>query len=188
MSNCTRIFVLILTSLLMFPTEGAASPESGAVEATGSNEADLAVTKSSAPNPVPVGQTLTYTIIVTNNGPAVSRPSASIVDNLPATFDLTSSSVPCDQVGTVLTCFLGPVEVDEVITVTIEGTPTTEGTITNTVTVRGDIEQDDFTPANNIAVESTTVGPAGAGIPALDWRGLLVMIALMAIAGMAIRR
>jgi conserved repeat domain len=44
--------------------------------------ADLAVTKSDDPDPVIVGTLLTYTLLVTNNGPSVAR-NAVVTDTLP---------------------------------------------------------------------------------------------------------
>jgi uncharacterized repeat protein (TIGR01451 family) len=186
MSNCLRLCFLVVAALL-FPADGAASvAERGTVGSTGSAPTDLVVTKSGTPNPVEVGQTLTYTIIVTNEGP-LDATGVTIEDTLPAAFTLTSVSVAgCTQVGTVLTCPVGDVGNGAAVTITLAGTPTATGPITNTVIVEGN--QLEGFPADNTAVETTNVVPAGAvGVPLLDWRGLLVMVALMAIAGMTIR-
>ena len=45
--------------------------------------ADLAITKSGAPDPVSAGQNLTYTIVVTNSGPSAAA-SVILSDSLPA--------------------------------------------------------------------------------------------------------
>ena len=45
--------------------------------------ADLAVTKSDSPDPVLVGQQLTYTVGIQNNGPSTAT-SVSLSDTLPA--------------------------------------------------------------------------------------------------------
>lgn len=55
---------------------------------------DLQVTKTDSPDPVLAGQTLTYTLSVTNNGPDAIPASEDIViqDTLPAGYAVTASS------------------------------------------------------------------------------------------------
>jgi uncharacterized repeat protein (TIGR01451 family) len=53
----------------------------------------LSVTKSGAPNPVPAGSDLVYTITVTNEGPDAAT-GVSLVDNIPPETTYVSSSVP----------------------------------------------------------------------------------------------
>ena len=45
--------------------------------------ADMTISKSDGPDPVTAGELLTYTLVVTNNGPAVAT-DVSVVDLLPA--------------------------------------------------------------------------------------------------------
>jgi uncharacterized repeat protein (TIGR01451 family) len=88
--------------------------------------ADLQLTKSGAPNPVIGGQTLTYEITVTNNGPS---PATSVVvhDNLPAQVTNVSVSSPGNtcNVGVPgdpaqpLTCNMGTIANGAVETITI---------------------------------------------------------------------
>ena len=55
-------------------------------------DADLAITKTPAPNPVITGTNLTYTINVTNNGPDEAQ-LITVVDNLPASISFVSCAV-----------------------------------------------------------------------------------------------
>jgi len=56
--------------------------------------ADLAVTKTDLPDPVTVGNNLTYTVTVTNNGPNTAT-SVTVTDNLPA----STTFVSCSSTG-----------------------------------------------------------------------------------------
>ncbi|UCB43246.1 MAG: DUF11 domain-containing protein, partial [Dehalococcoidales bacterium] len=60
-------------------------------------EADLVITKSDSPDPVIAGQGLTYTVVVTNNGPSDAS-GVEVTDTLPAgvTFDSASVTAGAD--------------------------------------------------------------------------------------------
>jgi uncharacterized repeat protein (TIGR01451 family) len=66
--------------------------------------ADLAITKTAAPNPVAAGTPLTYTISVKNLGPSDAA-GVVVTDMLPAGVTFASSSISCT--GTPLSCGLG---------------------------------------------------------------------------------
>jgi uncharacterized repeat protein (TIGR01451 family) len=71
--------------------------------------ADLSVTKTDSPDPVMPGSDLTYTIAVTNNGPA-DTDAATVADTVPSGTTLVSvtpSQGSCDGTTDVL-CALGP--------------------------------------------------------------------------------
>src|SRR6476659_1293728 len=53
------------------------------------DQADLKLTKSDSPDPVTVGDVLTYTIAVENLGPAAAT-AVKVTDNLPSTVDFVS--------------------------------------------------------------------------------------------------
>lgn len=118
---------------------------------------DLVVIVSDHPDPVLIGQPLTYTIIVTNTGPTVAT-AVTLTNLLPANFrfvSLTNSTGACGLEGRLLNCDLGAVGVGTVANVIIVGIPETAGTLTNhTGVVRGEI---DPVPANNFVVTRTTV-------------------------------
>ena len=56
-------------------------------------QADLALTKTGTPNPVLAGNNLTYTITVTNNGPATAA-NVSMKDTFPASTSFVSVTTP----------------------------------------------------------------------------------------------
>ncbi|WP_250464989.1 DUF11 domain-containing protein [Microbulbifer litoralis] len=74
-------------------------------------ESDLAVTKTAAPSPVVSGGVLTYTITVSNNGPA-DAPNVLVEDNPDANVDCTipSSDVSCSANGAAV-CPTDPIPV-----------------------------------------------------------------------------
>jgi uncharacterized repeat protein (TIGR01451 family) len=122
--------------------------------------ADVSVTKSDSPDPVSVGQELTYAISVANAGP---DPAAGVTlsDTLPATVSLgsaTPSQGTCSGTATV-TCALGSIASGATATVTIKVTPTTDADLANTATVSATTA--DPNPANNTDAELTVVNAAG---------------------------
>jgi uncharacterized repeat protein (TIGR01451 family) len=126
-----------------------------------SGPADLAISKTDAPDPVFVGATLTYTIQVANLGPQ-STGKVKVTDRLPGkvTFlSATASSGSCKRKGKEVTCELGTIAADpskaNAVTVTIQVRPTKAGTIVNTATVDG--AGADPVSADNRAQASTTV-------------------------------
>jgi uncharacterized repeat protein (TIGR01451 family) len=132
-----------------------------------SRDADLSVTKTDSPDPVSVGQTLTYTVTVRNAGPVQTATGVTMADSLPAgvTFQsATPSQGTCAQAAGTVTCSLGDLARDASATVEIRVTPQAPGTITNTVTVGGN--QPDPQASDNVARQDTTVEagqPTGSG-------------------------
>ena len=109
--------------------------------------ANFSITNTDSPDPVTSGQTLTYTIVVTNTGDLTAN-SVSVSDTLPTTvvFKSASSSQgsctrstsnkPPSKNGTV-TCTVGSLTGGSSVTITIIVTPTKKGALTNTATVTG---------------------------------------------------
>jgi uncharacterized repeat protein (TIGR01451 family) len=126
--------------------------------------ADLSVAKTDTPDPVTSGGNVTYTVVVTNNGPATAA-SVNLTDTLPngTTFVSCSASLgTCSgNPGTndPVTASLGDIGPSGAVTVTIEATVTAgAGTvISNTATATSSTP--DPTPANNTGTAATTVGP-----------------------------
>jgi uncharacterized repeat protein (TIGR01451 family) len=136
--------------------------------------ANLKITKSDSPDPVRLGQSLTYTIGVENLGPSPAT-GVTVTDNLPRRVDLVSATDPagsCAAQGGKVSCAIGslnPVGVNyngAPVTVTIVVVPRSTGTIRNTATVKGD--QKDPATANNKATATTRVIGAATcrGLPA----------------------
>ncbi len=101
------------------------------------NEADVAVTKSDSQDPILAGGVLTYTLVVTNNGPSLAR-SVRVTDTLPGgvTFQ---SAIPTQSSGpNPLVWSLGDLQPGAVRTLTVAvriPENAAIGTITNTVAV-----------------------------------------------------
>jgi uncharacterized repeat protein (TIGR01451 family) len=117
---------------------------------------DLAITKADDPDPVSTGGTLTYTIVATNNGPAVAH-GVVVSDSLPATVTFVSAASTqgtCSGAA-VVTCGIGTLAPGASATITIVVTPTVTGTIVNTAVVVGN--ETETTTANNTATAMTLV-------------------------------
>jgi uncharacterized repeat protein (TIGR01451 family) len=123
--------------------------------------ADLSASKTDTPDPAHVGQPLTYTIPVTNNGPD-SATGVTLTDALPKNTgngSVTTTKGTCTiSKKMVVACSLGTLASGETATVTITIKPTKKGTITNTVSVSA-TSPTDPNMANNTATQSTTVLP-----------------------------
>ncbi len=122
--------------------------------------ADLVVNKNDAPDPLIVGQSLTYTVTVSNLGP-VTATNVVLTDTLPGSVAFVSATPTqgsCSESGGVVTCNFGTIPNGNVVAVTITVIPTAPGLITNTATVTGD--QSDPNSNNNTDTENTQVNPA----------------------------
>jgi uncharacterized repeat protein (TIGR01451 family) len=127
--------------------------------------ADLSIAKGDSPDPVQVGTTLTYTVTVTNNGNADAT-NVVVTDTLPAGFTpLTAviSSGSCSPVSNPVVCTAPSLASGGSVTVTITGTPTATGTISNTAIVDAD-EFDPNTANNSVTIDTTVVAPATADL------------------------
>ncbi len=118
--------------------------------------ADLAVSQTDTPDPLAVGNALTYTIAVRNNGP-LSATGVMLTDTLPSGVSFVSASASQGSCSgtTTLTCTLGSLANGGTVTVTISVKPTAAGPLTNTATVAGSVP--DPVSANNTSTEGTTV-------------------------------
>lgn len=125
--------------------------------------ADLAANQTASPDPVAVGNSLNYAIIVTNNGPSGAT-NVTLTDTLPASVTFGSAAPgagSCNETGGTVTCNLGALVSSGSVTVDIIVTPASVGTITNRVHTGSDAF--DRNTANNTASVSTVVS-AGADL------------------------
>ncbi len=118
------------------------------VDVTVAAEADLRLAKTATPNPVVAGQTVTYVLTVTNDGPSDAL-AVSVTDTLPTglTIDsVTSPTMTCGDSGQTATC--------------TQATLVDGGTAVVTVVADVDPEQvDGSTLTNNASVSSDTDDP-----------------------------
>ena len=128
---------------------------------------DLALTKTDSPDPVQVGNNLTYTITITNLSPRAAF-NVQMTDTLPAgvTFvSATPSQGFCTGTSTI-NCGLDSINGvpgENFATVIVVVTPTAVGTLSNTATVT--TTSQDFNATNNSDTEMTTVIPASTPTP-----------------------
>jgi uncharacterized repeat protein (TIGR01451 family) len=124
---------------------------------------DVAVGMADSPDPVQVGQNLTYTITISNNGPSAAA-HVKMSDTLPASVNfvsVTPSAGSCNGTSTV-SCFLGSLAAGSSVTVTLVVTPTVAGPLSNTVDAPYPL---DLNPFNNASTASTTVLPVVTPTP-----------------------
>jgi uncharacterized repeat protein (TIGR01451 family) len=122
-------------------------------------ETDLEIAKSDGPDPVIAGESLVYTLTVTNNGPSDAT-GIVVTDTLPpgVTFQSSSPGTPtCARAGDTVTCNLGNLDSGAHRQVTIQAKvdSSTQGILTNSASVTGN--ESEPNEGNNSATEDTTV-------------------------------
>jgi uncharacterized repeat protein (TIGR01451 family) len=146
------------TSTDSIPTNNSASTTNIVVART---SADVGIVKTDSPDPVGVGQLITYRLTVTNNGPARAT-NVTVNDPLPATVNLVSANPSIGSCSnnlpttpTTINCTLGSLAVGNSQYVDVIVQATVAGTLTNTATVtRTEV---DSNPANDSSTATTTV-------------------------------
>jgi uncharacterized repeat protein (TIGR01451 family) len=126
--------------------------------------ADLNLGLRASPEPVLVGQNLTYTVTVTNSGPS-NATGVSLTDLLPADVNYVSavsSQGSVSQANGSVVANLGEIDFGNTATVTIVVVPTKSETITNTATLTAN--EFDPNPGDNTASVNSTVSPAEVGV------------------------
>ncbi len=142
------------------PTNNSASASVVGNQVETPLEADLSLLKTVDKANADLGETVTFTLTVTNNGPSPAS-AVRVTDTLtgPGNFTVTSVSNGCSGIGDnplTITCDLGTVS-DTPVTITVVGTVLAEGEILNQASVAdlgGTIDPD---PSNNGSAASTIV-------------------------------
>jgi uncharacterized repeat protein (TIGR01451 family)/fimbrial isopeptide formation D2 family protein len=129
--------------------------------------ADLEIVKTMGA--AQAGQSLTYTLAVTNHGPSASS-AVTVHDTLPAAVSYSSSSAnqgSCAAAGPAVTCQLGPLAsgASAQVTITVAVAASATGTLRNVAGVEG--PEPDPNPANNESAVEGPVGPPLATAPNL---------------------
>jgi uncharacterized repeat protein (TIGR01451 family) len=122
--------------------------------------ADLSVDKT-GPATVKRGQNMTYTMVVKNNGPADAL-GVVLTDNLPknsgfAGFTTTQGTCVLKPEKRLLSCNLGTLANQATATVTVVVKPSSQGTITNTVSVASTSPNDPVSGNNSDSVTTTVL-------------------------------
>ena len=121
--------------------------------------ADLSIAKVDDPDPVRVGDELTYTVTVRNNGPDTAQ-GVLVTDRLPAGVPVRSvvtSQGTCETEARVVECELGELAAAATATVTVKLVPVREGELANEASVRGNTS--DREAGNDSVATRTTVVP-----------------------------
>jgi uncharacterized repeat protein (TIGR01451 family) len=141
----------------------------GATLPAGGPQADLSIVKSDSPDPVVGLQPLTYTLAVSNSGPAAAT-GVTVSDTLPSDVVFQSaggSGWSCGEAAGVVTCTRPSLSVGAAPLVAIVVTaPPLAATLDNTASVTA--AEADPAPGNNTDAEPTTVTAAPAADLALD--------------------
>jgi len=164
------------------PNPANNSDSTGNGGSTGAQTVDVGITKTASVQSVSVGQSFSYQLVVTNNGPGTAT-GVTVTDLLPANFSLTSASSTqgsCSGTTTV-TCNVGTLVNGAAITVTLTGTVTGQGSLTNTATVS--LNESDSVMSNNSSTAAPAIAAVVAAVPTLDESGLLLLAVFLALAG-----
>lgn len=124
------------------------------------DNADPAVTKTGSPGTVTVGENITYTLTIINNG-ACTAMDVTLTDNMPAGVAFVSADSTqgtCTEDTGTVTCNIGDMYKAEEVTVTIVATANSAGAITNTVAVSSNSTDPNL--ANNESSFQATVNRA----------------------------
>jgi uncharacterized repeat protein (TIGR01451 family) len=119
--------------------------------------ADLVLGQSHSPEPVGIGQSVSYTLTITNIGPSAAT-GVVVTDRLPTGLTSVSASSTqgdCNVAGGLVTCHLGTISDGATVTIKIVATPQEAGTYTNTASVQGN--EVDPIPLNNSSAQPSTV-------------------------------
>jgi uncharacterized repeat protein (TIGR01451 family) len=116
--------------------------------------ADLSITKTASEDTVLVGESLTFTLVVRNDGPSAAV-NTVVTDRIPDGLRLDAATSPCAGAPTVV-CELGTLARGAERTIRLTVTPTRAGAFPNTASVTSETPDDD--PSNNLDDASVEAG------------------------------
>lgn len=119
---------------------------------SGASLADVAISKT-APLTANVGENITYTLVITNNGPFTAT-GVMVTDTLPISVTYVSNDSGCVNSSGVVSCDLGDLVSGASVTIQIVVMVDSAGTLTNVAIV--DSQTLDPIPSNNSASATTT--------------------------------
>lgn len=133
-----------------------------ATTVTSVSPADISILITDSPDPVILGGDLTYTMTVTNDGPAIAT-DVTVTNQIPGGtvfVDADSTQGTCSVLTGTLTCALGSLNAGASATITLIVTPSNEGIVLNISTVTGS-GYDPNTSNNSITLFTTVLADAG---------------------------
>ena len=169
------------TATVSAATADPVSANNGAsTTATVSSVADLGIAKTAS---TPIAGSVTFTIVVTNSGPAVGQ-NVVVTDVLPAgtTFTSVTTTQGSCASGSTVTCALGTLPVGGSATITLVVALLSNAAVSNTATVAG--AGPDPNPANN----SSAVAVGAAAIPTLSPPAFALLALVLIAAGFWVLR
>ena len=126
------------------------------------SSADVAIVKSVVPATTPPGRKVTYTLVVTNNGPSTAK-AVQVVDPLPAGMTFVSATpATCGLDFTTVTCSLGDLAKGQSVTITlVSGIPLAlaNKTRTNEATVSSPTPDTNLANNKDSATVTITAAP-----------------------------
>ena len=140
------------------------TPAVASAVTTAFSSADLLVYQLESADPAPIGNPLTYTIVVTNLGVSTAR-AVNLIDTLPPSAAFLSffpSQGSCFNVGGVLICDLGSISNGAAVTISLDVQPLSLQPLINAASANS-IDFDP-NPTNNTSTEITTTISLGNGI------------------------
>ena len=109
-------------------------------------ESDLAIIKTADVDEAKIGDVVTFTLTVTNNGPHVGV-GVVVTDNVPTGYTINNSTISNDGVvvNNVITWNIGDLGNQQQVVLTFKATVKDAGSYLNIATVDGDVEDPDLT-------------------------------------------
>lgn len=160
-----------LDTCLGFPnTNQIDSDGDGFGDACDNISSNLSVNMTASPNQVRVGEQITYTITVTNNGPVEEAKGIIVTDELPLALQvntITTTNGECSEAEGGVICNANSLPVGNSMTIVISAIPVTAASLENTVNVENGIG--DLNLTNNTATTTNTA--VNASVPRFDYDG-----------------
>ena len=171
--------------------EDDASHSASVTESTSINAAaataDLGIRKTVNRTQILVGESITYTIVVTNGGPSAAS-NVVVSDTLSSQVTFVSATPTqgsCSESLAVVSCGLGTLSNGSTANIRLVVEAISPGGVSNSATVSSNI--DDPNLGDNTDTARTRIGLAPKTIPTLSEYGYLMMIALLAFFAMRLK-